>query len=469
MSPAPVAATTPALKSIDWSDCGGGFQCGILDVPRDYANPSGPIVRLALIRLTGSDPAHRIGSLVVNPGGPGASAVDFVRQAAEGMFPAAVRARFDIVGVDPRGVGASTPIRCVDDLEHFIPRDARADTPADLQDLVAGAKAFAAGCGRRNADLLAHLGTSDVARDLDLVRAALGDAKLTYLGFSYGTLIGATYASLFPDRIRAMVLDGAVDPGLSQAQFREGQARAFEAAFDRFLAQCGADAGCPFRSGGHPGAAFDKLMARLDQHPIPTLKLANREPTGPTEAWQAVIQALYSRASWPLLAEALAEAARGDGSLLLLMGDPYRGRQPDGSYSNQQDAYYAITCLDWPAPRDLSAYADLADRLTRVAPRFGRSLAYNDIDCAFWPVPPERQPKRLSGTEAPPILVVGSTGDPATPYAWAVSLAQQLGKAVLLTREGEGHTAYGKSTCIDKAVDAYLLDLRLPTAGQRCT
>ena len=465
---APGASALPTQAPVAWSDCGNGFECGSIEVPRDYAEPAGPALRLALIRLPAGDPAHRIGSLVVNPGGPGISGVDFVRAAAATLFPAAIRARFDIVGFDPRGVGASSPVRCVDGLDHFIPVDARAETSADLSNLVAGAKAFAAGCGQNDAALLPYLSTANVARDLDQIRAALGDPRLTYLGFSYGTLIGEMYASLFPTRIRALVLDGAIDPSLGEAAFREGQARGFEGALGRLLADCGAHPTCPFYSGGRPAPAFDALMRRIDAHPLPTPQLAGREPTGPTQAWQAVLEALYTQAAWPILEEALAQAEQGDGSLLLAMGDPYRGRLPDGGYSNEEDAYYAVTCLDWPAPRSLAAYASLAGRFSLVAPRFGRLLAYNDVDCAFWPSPPERTPAPIAAPGAPPIVVVGTTGDPATPYQWAVNVSHQLRSAVLLTRRGEGHTAYGESACIDAAVDAYLLDRTTPRPGLVC-
>ncbi len=471
-SPAPTPSPAPTLAPqgpIAWSDCGGGFQCGIVDVPLDYAAPTGPTVRLSLIRLPATDPAERIGSLVVNPGGPGESGVDFVRQGAASVFPAALRARFDIVGFDPRGVGASTPIRCEENLDHFIPEDATADTPAELTNLLDGSRAFAEQCGERNAALLPHLSTEDVARDLDQIRAALGDAQLTYVGFSYGSMIGEDYASLFPAHVRAMVLDGVVDPSLGLETFRRDQAVAFEGALDRFLAQCSADTSCPFHSGGHAAAAFDALMREIDRHPVPTTRLGDREPVGPTQAWQAVTQSLYVQAAWPVLADALAMARDGDGSLLLLLGDPLRGRNPDGSYSNLVDAYDAVTCLDWPAPRDPAAYSAMATSFTRVAPRVGRLLAFNDVECAYWPTPPERVPAPVSAPGAPPIVLVGSTGDPATPYAWAESVARQLTSAVLVTRVGEGHTGYLVSACVRNAVDGYLLDRTVPAAGLRCT
>lgn len=468
----PSATPLPTLappRPVRWSDCGGGFECGIVDVPRDYADPAGPIVRLALIRLRASDPSHRIGSLVVNPGGPGESAIDFVRQGAITIFPPEILARFDIVGFDPRGVGSSTPIRCLDTLDHFVPQDATAATPAGLAELLDGAKAFAQQCGLRNAELLPHLSTADVARDLDQIRAAVGDERLTYLGFSYGTLIGEEYASLFPTHIRALALDGVVDPSLGEATFRENQAVAFEGALDRFLADCAAHPTCAFYSGGRPGSGFDDLMRRIEQDPVATPRLTNREPVGPTQAWGAVTQSLYAQAAWPVLAAALAQAREGDGSLLLLLGDPLRGRNLDGTYSNLIDAYDAVTCLDWPSPRDPAAYSAMATRFTAVAPRVGRLFAFNDVECAYWTVPPARVPAPVAAPGAPPILLVGSTGDPATPYAWAQEVARQLSSAVLVTRVGEGHTGYLVSGCVRDAIDAYLLDRSLPAVGLRCT
>jgi len=468
----PSATPLPTLappRPVGWSDCGGGFECGIVDVPRDYADPAGLTVRLALIRLRASDPTRRIGSLVVNPGGPGQSAIDFVRAGATEIFKPEILARFDIVGFDPRGVGSSTPIRCVERLDHFVPQDATAASAAGLADLLDGAKAFAQQCGQRNSELLPHLSTADVARDLDQVRAAVGDERLTYLGFSYGTLIGEVYASLFPTHVRALALDGVVDPSLAEATLREDQAVAFEGALDRFLADCAAHRTCAFYSKGQPGAAFDALMRQIERHPVATPRLVNREPVGPTQAWGAVTQSLYARAAWPLLAAALAQARAGDGSLMLLLGDPLRGRSPDGSYSNLSDAYHAITCLDWPSPRDPAAYSAMAKRFTAVAPRVGRLLAFNDVECAYWPVPPARNPAPVAAPGAPPIVLVGSTGDPATPYAWAQSVARQLSSAVLITRLGEGHTGYAVSACVRDAIDAYLLDGSLPKAGLRCS
>lgn len=460
-SPAPVAA-------VRWSDCGRGFQCGTVLVPLDYAQPGAGRLQLAVVRLAALDSAHRIGSLVVNPGGPGESGTDFVRDGAQILFSKEIRQRFDIVGFDPRGVNLSSPVRCVDDLEHFLAFDLTPDTPAELAALLEGERTFAEGCQRRNGDLLPFLGTENVARDLDRIRAALGDAKLTYIGFSYGTLIGSLYAQAFPERIRALVLDGVVDPTLDLAHLREAQAVAFEGALKRFLADCARNTTCAFYHGGKPGPALDALMRRIEKEPLPVTSIRDKRDVGPGYAWGAVLGALYARQTWPILAEALATAEQGDGSLLLLLSDPLNGRSANGGYSNLVDANRAVTCLDFPGPRDPAAYEAEAKRWAREAPHFGALVAYSSIGCAFWPVPPGRQPAAVSAPNAPPIVLIGTTGDPATPYAWAVALNHQLSSSVLITRKGEGHTGYAFSACVQAAANAYLLDLTVPEVGLTC-
>ena len=300
-----------------------------------------------------------------------------------------------------------------------------------------------------------------------MIRQAVGDEKLTYLGFSYGTLIGSMYADRYPDHIRAMVLDGALDPSLSEVQLRTGQAKAFEAELDRFLKSCSHRKSCVFHEGGQSAKAFDKLMASIEKKTLPTPRVADRRRVGPGLAFAAVLGSMYNKASWPALEAGLALAKRGDGSLLILLADPFRGRKPNGTYSNQSDAYFSNTCLDFPVSTDVATYTKLADTFRKIAPRF-RAAAYNDLPCAFWSVPPERTPAPASGVGAPPIVVVGSTGDPATPYAWAKSLAKQLESGVLVTRKGEGHTAFLVNSCIRKSVDAYLLGLTVPKKGLVC-
>lgn len=460
-------AAAPTVRPARWADCGGGFACAEIRVPRDYAAPSDGYLNISIIRAAATKPAKRIGSLLINPGGPGGSGVEFVRQGLT-IFPDELRERFDLVGFDPRGVNSSTAIRCIDNLDGHDALDPSPDNAAELEALVESARVYADACARRNDATLPYLSTDAVARDLDMIRAAVGDERLTYLGFSYGTLIGATYAERFPDRIRAMALDGAVDPSLDLETFRADQAKAFEGALTRFLDDCAKRSKCAFREGGDSAGAFDALMASIERKPIPALRLRDPRPVGPGLAWHAVLGALYSESSWPTLATALAQAKDGDGSLMLLISDPFRGRKPNGSYSNMQDAYTANTCLDYPAPTDVKVFTRWARQLANAAPHFAQFVAYNDLTCAFWSVPAQGTPRAVSAKGAPPIVVVGTTGDPATPYHWAEALADQLESGLLVTREGEGHTGYGASKCVEKAVDAYLLELTVPKDGLTC-
>jgi pimeloyl-ACP methyl ester carboxylesterase len=421
---------------------------------------------VAIIRLQATDRAHRIGSLIINPGGPGGSGIELVRNSAK-AFPSELRKRFDLVGFDPRGVNASSPVRCIDNLDGLAALDPSPDNQTELDALVGQAKDYADACARRNETILPYLSTDAVVDDLDQIRQAVGDEKISYLGFSYGTLIGSMYADRYPDHIRAMVLDGAIDPSLSEVELRTGQAKAFEAELGRFLARCSQRTNCAFYEGGRSAKAFDALMASIDKKSLPTPRVADRRRVGPGLAFSAVLGSMYNQASWPALEAGLELAKRGDGSLLILLADPFRGRKPNGTYSNQSDAYYSNTCLDFPVSTNVATFKKLADTFRKVAPRF-RAAAYNDLPCAFWSVAPQRVPAAAKGAGAPPIVVVGSTGDPATPYAWAKSLAKQLESGVLVTRKGEGHTAFLVSSCVKKAVDAYFLELAVPKKGLAC-
>ena len=460
-------AAEPTVKPARWTDCGGGFSCAEIRVPRDYAAPTEGYLNISIIRAAATKPAKRIGSLLINPGGPGGSGVEFVRDGLA-IFPDALRQQFDIVGFDPRGVNSSTAIRCIDNLDGHDALDPSPDNAAELKALVDSSRAYAKACASRNDTTLAYLSTDAVARDMDLIRAAVGDEGLSYLGFSYGTLIGALYAERFPDHIRAMALDGAIDPSLDLEAFRADQAKAFEGALERFLSDCAKRPKCDFYEGGNSARAFDALMASIDRKPLPALLLRDPRLVGPGLAWSAVLGALYSESSWPLLATALELAKRGDGSVMLAISDPFRGRKANGSYSNMQDAYTANTCLDYPAPTDVKTFTLWATRLEKAAPHFAQFVAYNDLTCAFWSVPAQGIPRAVTAKGAPPIVVVGSTGDPATPYQWAQALAGELDSGVLVTRDGEGHTGYIDSTCIQKAVDAYLLKLTVPKKGLTC-
>ncbi len=471
-APVSVAPTSSAggTGSLTWTDCGPSFECSTLAVPLDYIHPAGRQISIALVRMPAADPAKRIGALVVNPGGPGGSGVEFVESSAEGLFSQDLRDHFDIVGFDPRGVGQSTPVECVDGpgLDRLNALDPTPDTPGERQVLIDGAQEFVAACAKNSGDLLPFMSTADAARDMDQLRDALGEERLTYLGFSYGTYLGTVYADLFPTRVRAMVLDGAIDPAQTFDQRNEAQAAGFARALDAFLDDCKARPACPFYNGGKPADAFDALMRRIDSGALPAVAVADKRPVGPGEAFTGVLAALYAQSSWPVLAQGLALAQRGDGSILLLLADSYNQRQADGTYKNVVAANNAVNCLDYVVPTTVAAYDAMVPVLERVAPRFGAAIAYSGLPCAFWPVHPARVPGAITAAGAPPILVVGTTGDPATPYQWAVNLAGELESGVLLTRKGEGHTAYGESPCIEGHVDRYLISLEVPPPDTTC-
>jgi pimeloyl-ACP methyl ester carboxylesterase len=455
-------------RPIRWSDCGEGFQCGTLIAPLDYGNPSLGEIQVSVVRHPAEDQANRIGALLVNPGGPGGSGVEFVKDGLETFTPL-LRRRFDIVGFDPRGVNLSSPIRCIDNLDPRAQLDPSPDSTAELRELVADARSYAAACGDRNEKVLPFLSTDAVVDDLERLRLALGEEKLTYLGFSYGTFIGALYADRYPDRVRAIALDGALDPSLTLGKLRSGQAQAFEGALRRFLSNCARSRDCPFNHGSGTSAAFDRLMRQIDQQPLRAIRSNDRRRVGPGLAWSAVLGSMYNRSYWSSLEIALTLAELGDGSGFLALSDPYRGRDKNGAYSNQQDAYTANICLDYPASTEVADYTGWARSFGRNAPRFAALVAYNDLPCAFWPTAATGKPGRVRATGAPPIVVVGTTGDPATPYAWSVALAEQLESAVLVTRRGEGHTAFAVSDCVRRALTDYLVSLKPPRDRKVCT
>ncbi|UBU13303.1 alpha/beta hydrolase [Nonomuraea gerenzanensis] len=450
-----------------WTDCGDGFECATLRVPMAAGQP-GKQVELAVIRLpAGGGP--RIGSLVVNPGGPGISGVEYVR-AARVVLGEKVRERFDIVGFDPRGVGRSAPVECLSDaeLDTYLMSDGTPDSARERSALEGAARRFAEGCRRHSGGLLPHLGTADAARDLDLLRQALGERRLTYLGKSYGTLLGAVYAELYPGRVRAMVLDGAMDPGASRLRLSVEHAVGFERALRAYAGECVAMAGCPFRSRTVNGALEEVsgLLRRTDKRP---LRGDGRREVTQAVAVLGLLGPLHDRALWPELTEALRRAFKGDGALLLRNADQLTGRRDDGTYSGETAANLAVTCVDGAYPRTAAAYGRSAAVARERAPRFGASMVWASLPCAYWPHPPTLAAGPLTAKGAAPILVVGTVRDPATPYAWARRLAGRLESGVLLTYEGDGHTAYASgSRCVDEAVEEYLVAGVVPEDGAVC-
>jgi pimeloyl-ACP methyl ester carboxylesterase len=457
-------------QTVDWTACGTGFECARVSVPMDYADPSGKAIKLSVKRTSADDPTKRIGSLLINPGGPGGSGISLVESAAS-VFSPEVMAAYDVVGFDPRGVGDSAPIACISDAELDTLRSAVYDLGSDvgIAALTADMTALGKACEENTGPLLGVVDTVSAARDLDILRAAVGDPQLHYLGYSYGTALGAKYADLFPDRVGRLVLDGAVDPAIDFAELGYGQAAGFESALRAYMADCLAGAGCPFTGTVDDGVrTVQNFLDSLVGSPLPTgTDRALTQPLG----FSGILLTLYDNAYWPYLSEAMTAAMRSsDGSQLLYFADLVADRAADGTYtSNSTFAFFAINCLDYPVNADPEFMAAEAARLVELSPTFGKYFSYGEITCDVWPEAATGTRQELHAMGAAPILVVGTTNDPATPYQWAVSMADQLESGHLLTFKGEGHTAYGRSNqCITDAVDGYLLRGDLPPDNQTC-
>ncbi len=450
-----------------------GAECGMLSVPIDWDNadsPEGGVAQIQMIRFKAT--RDKIGSLVINPGGPGESGV----QAAATMvsaLPDIVRQRFDVVGFDPRGVANSTPaLWCNNDADNDR---LRADnvveyTPEGVAHIENETKEFVQRCvDKMGKEFLANIGTASVVKDLDAIRTSLGDDKLTYLGYSYGTRIGAGYAEAYPQHVRAMILDGAVDPNADPIEADVRQAAAFQQAFNDYAADCANDSACPL--GTDPAKAVDiyrAMVAPLVQKPAQT-----DDPRGLSynDAIVGTILPLYSPNLWRHLTRALSEIKEGKGDTMLTLADLYMGRNADGRYTNATDARVAINCVDKPAITDRPALVEEDRRIREAAP----FMSYGDFTgfapmstCGFWPVPPTSSPHEMKIAGLPPVLVVSTTNDPATPYQAGVDLAKQLG-GTLLTFEGTQHTVvFSGNACIDDIAARYLVDVTVPPADTRC-
>jgi pimeloyl-ACP methyl ester carboxylesterase len=457
-APAPVVPT-------GWTACGGGLQCTTVAVPLDYGNPSGPQIGIAVQRRLARDQAHRIGSLVLNPGGPGDSGIDNMASQLR-IVTAGLQNRFDIVEFDPRGVERSSPVHCQASVSPGPPPlqpDPVPQTDETRQKLIDANRRYASDCSTFSGNVLPYVGTDSAARDLDRIREKVGDAQLTFMGQSYGTYLGLVYADLFPGRVRALALDGVIDPSLSIWDMAQAQAQAFDQQLNAFGAWCASTSSCPWRPGTTDTAqAFLGIVESARQH---TLAGSGSRRVGPGEVYIGALATLYARTSWPTLGRALAGAAQGNGASLLQLSDRYLAH---GS-ANAADANAAVNCLDHPAPRDVSTYPQAAADAGAKAPVFGPLFAWGTMGCAVWPAPPTRTPHAIAAPGSPPILVVGTTGDPATPYAWAQAVAQQLEHGVLLGRQGQEHVAYFYSACVRGAVERYLVSLAPPPNGTVCS
>lgn len=472
--PEPTEAGDPLApfytQELAWEPC-DDFECATLAVPIDYDDPDAGTIDLAVLRSPANE-ADRLGSLLVNPGGPGASGVEFAQ--SQDVVSGDVRERYDIVGFDPRGVGASTPIDCVTDeeLDELVAMDGAPSDDAEVAQLRMQFQEFAAGCEADAGELLPHIGTVNVARDMDVLRAVLGDESLNYLGKSYGTYIGAIYAEQFPERVGRLVLDGAVNPSLTGDEFALGQARGVETALTAYLEWCIESGECPL--GASEREARDTLAGLLeviDSEPLPTPD--EDRPLTKSLATLGIILPLYvpPEQGYPILTDALRDAMSSNGDYLLFLADLYLDRNEDGSYNgNQNEVLYAVHCVDRPDITDPEEIEASLSEFEEASPIFGPFLAWGGLACGEWPVEAQDEPTPVTASGAAPILVIGTTGDLATPYEWAVALADQLESGFLLTHEGFGHLAYrtAGSECVDSVVDTYLLDGELPEEEPTC-
>ncbi|MFG6191408.1 alpha/beta hydrolase [Nonomuraea sp. JJY05] len=472
----PATQSTADTGTISWGPCtdikrpGGespasqdsSVRCGKLAVPLDYNKPGGEKLDLALIKLSATG-KNRLGSMVFNFGGPGASGVDTLDQAAKALT--ALRARYDLISFDPRGVERSSGVRCGDtaEMDRFTALDTLPSDKKTHQETADANKQFAALCQQNSGKILPYVGTVNAARDMDRIRAAVGDAKLNYVGMSYGTQLGAVYATEFPKNVGRMVLDAPLDPTVTFEQRTLVQTRGFQKAYESFLRSCVKNKCDIGKDQESANANVDKLLNQLTAQP---LKVGARELTQGLAA-TGVAAALYSELTWPFLEQALSEAIKGRGEALLYLADSYTGRSQDGKYSTQMTSFPAITCVDTSERPSEAELRRTEAAAMKISPLFG-SEGSGGL-CRVWPAKGSDQARHVNATGSAPIVVVGGKGDPATPYEWAPKLTAQLKTARLVTYEGEGHGAYlSGSKCVLELVDSYLIEGKLPQKGATC-
>lgn len=454
-------------QSPRWTGCGSS-RCTWVTVPIDYDKPAGATLRLR-VKVRPADSTTPEGSLFINPGGPGASGVEylsrFVDEAGKSM-----RNHHNIVGFDPRGVGSSTPLKCLSDkaLDEFANIDPDPDDEAEITQYLRSSVDLGRACRDNSGELAGHVSTLEAAKDIDILRAVLGERRLDFYGASYGTQLGATYAQLFPKKVGRMVLDGAVDPTLSDERQGLGQAQGFQRALSAYIADCVKKTNCPL--GTDPAAAearIARFLQDLDQNPLRT---KGKRVVTESMGFYGIAITLYDRVNWPALTAELSQAFRGDGTIMLNLADQYFGRRADGSYKdNSSEVIYAVRCLDSTSSSTVDQVKASIPAYEKISPAFGRSMAWGAVGCKDWPLKSRNTQIKVSAKGAPPILVVGTTRDPATPYEWAESLAKQLDSGVLVTRDGDGHTGFhAGNKCIDSIIDDYFLDGDVPRDGVEC-
>ncbi len=457
-------------QKLVWTSCASGMQCATAKAPLDWTNPSAGTIKLALIRhqATGT----RLGSLLINPGGPGASGYDFIRDSVDYAADKKLQASYDIVGFDPRGVGRSSAVTCyppsqMDAYLYDITPGVRGSNEW-IANNVSTSKDFGQACETNTGALLDHVDTVNSARDLDLLRATLGDKKLNYLGYSYGTYLGTVYADLYPQKTGRLVLDGALDPASDNFDVTEVQAKGFESALRAYLKDCLAHSHCPFTGSVADGmSTISELLASVEASPI---RNSDGRELGANTLVTAIIFPLYDRSSWTYLSRMFTAVMKGSAAFAFQLADAYNSRNADGTYSdNSTEAFTAINCLDYTYNADPTVMRQQAAELAKAAPVIGPYLSYGDVACANWPFKSTLKRGPIAAAGSAPILVVGTTNDPATPYVWAQNLAHELENGHLVTYTGEGHTAYNKSNaCVNNAVDNFFVHGTVPSEDPKC-
>ncbi|MEY3581579.1 MAG: hypothetical protein RLZ02_532 [Actinomycetota bacterium] len=456
------------VNPIEWNPCDGNtnteVECGNIEVPFDYADPDQGSFVLFVKKHNAMSPANRIGSMMVNPGGPGFGGSSLADD-AQYYFSQDLIDRFDIIAWDPRGTGESTPaVNCVDTFDEYFGLDSPPETPEEKQALIDASQAFNDKCAENSGTILPYISTKASAQDINSLRLALGEEKVSYFGFSYGSELGTTWATMFPETVRAIVVDGAVDPNASSVQEGMNQAKGFEGQLATFLKQCSEKTTCEFHNNGDAEAAFDKLVLDIDSKPLDVSK--DRTAVTQGVLFTAVAQAMYSDYYWPQLSEALSAAQNGDGKGILQLYDDYYQRKDDGTYGNELEAFLAISCLDDPGATSTDEVDSHIEDFIAAAPRLGGNFAYG-YSCALWPVK-QAAKVTITGKGAGPIVVVGTTGDAATPLDSTRKMAQGLEQGILIVVDANQHTGYGANNCVVKAVDDYLIKLSVPTNELTC-
>ena len=462
-------------QELAWEDCGSGVDCTTVRAPLDWASPDGDEIELAVsrVRSTGAS----TGSLLVNPGGPGGSGFDFVRDSIRYVASPELLDTFDMVGWDPRGVGRSSAVTCLEGAEKdallFGQWENDYDSPAWVTELEAAEEDYAAACAENTGALLEFVDSASTANDMNLLRALLGDEKLNYLGYSYGTYFGTMFAELFPDRVGRVVLDGALDPSIGALDWFAVQMKGFDDAMNAYLGFCVAQGSCPL--GGDVATARSTFTNLLDTVDAKGLESDDGRALESATLGFAVAAALYSEDNWPALTTMFEEVRSGETVIAFQFADSYYGRSGDAEYGdNSFDVYTATLCLDDDFQGDPYDVRSGLDAIAKAAPLVGTYFAYDDYAhveaaCSAWPYPPKPKPESFDAAGADPILVIGTTNDPATPYSWAQALAEELESGVLVTFNGEGHTAYGRSNdCIVSTVDDYFIRGTVPTSDPHC-